>query len=185
MTISDGVLWQASDQGRNWLRWTRRAAVTILIGAVGVLIATAGREPVFGYLVAGGAAIVAVTGAVYLVWDRTRFVEVRLSEGPATRFDIRMVTGRVVQVVPEDVTDVQLICTYGPYDPDYHRDNDTRTSDAVLLLELRNGRVGYRSRARNCTYSTDADEFRDEWKRRCPQARVQREVRFRTPGTGD
>ncbi|MFD0599175.1 hypothetical protein ACFQZ4_48405 [Catellatospora coxensis] len=85
MTITDGLLWQATDQGRNWLLWARRAGITAAIGALGVLVATCGRERLFGLLIAGGAALVLVIGAVYLLWDRTRFVEVRLSEEPLRR----------------------------------------------------------------------------------------------------
>ncbi|MEU8002181.1 hypothetical protein AB0B66_13540 [Catellatospora sp. NPDC049111] len=182
MTITDGLLWQATDQGRNWLVWTRRAAITIAIGAVGVLAVVCG-ERMLGYFVAGCAALVVVIGAAYLVWDRTRFLEIRLSEGPVPTLDIRMVTRRVVQVVLDDVARVELICTYPAYDPDYP--NDPRTSDAVLLLQLSGRRGWYRSRARSSTSAEAAEEIRAEWQRRCPRATVTREVRFRTGGTND
>ncbi|MFD0599174.1 hypothetical protein ACFQZ4_48400 [Catellatospora coxensis] len=88
----------------------------------------------------------------------------------------------MVQVAPDDVVRVELICTYWPADPDYP--TYVRTSDAVLLLKLRGKGGSYRSRARS-TSSEEAEEIRDEWQRRIPQAKVTIEVRFRTPGTGD
>lgn len=182
MTINDGLLWQATDQGRNWLRWARQAAITVAVGAFGVLVATCGAEPFLGCLVAGCAALVLVIGAVYLIWDRTRFVEVRLSEAAAPTLDIRMVTRRTVRVAPDDVARVELICKYWPADPD--NPHATRTSDAVLLLKLRGKGGSYRSRVRDTSYE-EADEIRAEWQQRLPQATVTVKVVFRTPGTGD
>lgn len=184
MTISDGLLWQADDQGRNWLRWAKRAGVTTLVAAVGLLLLMCG-ELVFGYLVAGGALVVAVAGVVYLLWDRTRFVELRLSEDSAPTLHLRMVTGRVVEFALEDVGRVELICTYGPYDPDTDGLNDSRTPDTVLLLNLRHKRGAYRSRVRGRLSAEEAKEICAGWERRCPQASVRREVRFRSSGTGD
>ncbi|GIF95971.1 hypothetical protein [Catellatospora citrea] len=184
MAIDESILWQAGNQGRYWWRWSVWTVVIALAVYGGLLWSDSG-EPVHGYLLAGGAALVAVAGVAYWVWDRTRVVEIKLLDGSPPVLGIRTVTGRVDRVAPQDVTRLHMICTYGPYDPDSHGEADTRDSDNVLLLELHHGRRRYRGRPTAYMRDAHRNELWAAWQRLCPQATAKRETRFRTPGTND
>ncbi len=181
MTLTGEVLWQADDQGRNWLRWLSRATVTALLAGAGLLAAVAGW-PVQGYVLAGCAVLVALLGFGYWWGDRRKVVEIRPVGGAAPTLLLRTVTGRVDQVAVGDVTAIHVISKVWPYDPDI----EYRSRDLTLILDVRGGARRYRCRkAGSFAVESPAEAGKDHWQRLFPRARVSSEVRFVTPGTGD
>ncbi|BCJ76556.1 hypothetical protein CS0771_61000 [Catellatospora sp. IY07-71] len=181
MTLTDGLLWQAEDQGRNWRRWILRAAVTALVAVGGVLAAVAGW-PVHGSVVAGGAALVALLGLGYWARDRARVVEIRSVGGDAPELHLRTVTGRVDQVAVADIGSIRLLTKVSPYDPDI----PYRSYRTTLTLELRGGGRSYRCRRiRDFATGTRAEGTKAHWQSLFPAAWVTSEVRFDSSGTGD
>ncbi|GAA1633619.1 hypothetical protein ACFQY4_16840 [Catellatospora bangladeshensis] len=180
MTLTDGVLWQAQDQGRNWRRWILRATVTALV-AVGGLLAAVTGWPVHGSVVAGGAVLVGLLGFGYWLGDRRKVIEIRSVSGTAPELRLRTVTGRVDQVAVADVGNIRLLTRISPYDPDIA----FRSYRTTLTLELRGGRSYRCRRISEFTTTGPVEGAKEHWQSLFPAARVTAEARFDGSGTGD